>query len=70
MILITYRKIKLYEILYIKHKKKCFSSKKGFEEKSITENVIIEIFDTETLLDLLMCLLTIIWILQDYEDKP
>ena len=40
-------------------------------EKTITEHVIIEIFDGETLLDLLMCLLTIIELfLQDYDDKP
>ena len=53
----------------MKHKKLCFSSKQGFEEKSITEHVIIEIIVAETLFDLLMCLLTIIELLQDLIDK-
>ena len=52
--------MKLHEILYIKYRKLCFSSKQGFEEKSINEHVIIEIFVVETLFDLLMGLLTII----------
>ena len=39
-------------------------------QKPITEYVIIEIFYAETLLDLLMCLLTIIELLQGYGDKP
>jgi len=62
-------KMKIHEILYIKYKKLCFSSKQGFEEKSITEHVIVEIFVAETLFDLLMCLLTIIKRLQDLIDK-
>lgn len=62
--------MKLHKILYIKHQKLCFSSKQGFEEKSITEHVIIEIFVAETLFDLLMHLLTIIELLQELMDKP
>ena len=53
----------------MKHKILCFSSKQGFEEKSITENVIIEIIVVETLFDLLMCMLTIIENFQDIIDK-
>ena len=61
--------MKLHETLYIKHKKFCFSSKEGFEKKSITEHVIIEIFVVEILSDLIMCLLTIIEHFQDLIDK-
>ena len=58
---ITYGKTEITSNLYIKNiKKLCFSSKQGFEEKSITEHVIIEIIVAETLFDLLLCLLTII----------
>lgn len=52
-----------------KHKKLCFSSKQGFEEKSITEHVIMEIFVSETLFDLLMHLLTIIEHFEDLIDE-
>jgi len=52
--------MELHQICTCKHKKLYFSSKHGFEEKSITEHVIIEIIVAETLFDLLMCLLTII----------
>lgn len=62
--------MKLHEIFIHKTIKLCFSSKQGFEEKSITEHVIIEIFVGKTLFDLLMYLLTIIELLQDLEDKP
>ena len=61
--------MKLHEILYIKHEKLCFSSKQDFEEKSITKHVIIEIFNAETLFDLLMCLLTSIELFKDFDDK-
>ena len=40
-----------------------------FEEKSITEYVIMEIIIAETLFDLLMCLLTFIEHLQDFIDE-
>ena len=62
--------MKLHKILYIKHKKLCFSSKQGFEEKSITEHVIMEIIVAETLFDLLMCLLTVIEHFEDLLTKP
>jgi len=53
------------KILYIEHK-----TLSCFEEKSITEHVIIELFYAETLFDHLMCPLTIIELLQDFDDKP
>ena len=46
-----------------------FPQNRVLRKKSITEHVIIEIFVAETLFDLLMCLLTIIEILQDLIDK-
>lgn len=46
------------KILYIEHKTLFYW------------DVIIEIFYAETLLDLLMCLLTIIELLQYYDGKP
>lgn len=52
-----------------KHKKLCFSSKQGFEEKSITEHVIMEIIVSETLFDLLMRLLTVIEHFEDHGGK-
>ena len=61
--------MKLHEIVIHKTIKLCFSSKQAFEEKSITEHVIIEIFYPDVLFDLLMCLLTIIEPLQDFNDK-
>ena len=61
--------MKLHDILYIKYKKLCFSSKQGFEEKSIVGHVIIEIIVVETLFDLLMHLLTIIEHWQDLIDE-
>ena len=50
--------------------KLCFEEKQSFEENSIIEHVIIEIFVAETLFDLLMHLLTIIELLKDLMDKP
>lgn len=57
------------KIIYIEEKLS-FSSKQDFEEKSITKHVVIEIVYAENLFDLLICLSTIIELLQDFNDKP
>ena len=67
--LLHMEQMKLHQICTWKHKKLCFSSKHGFEEKSITEHVIMEIIVVETLVDLLMRLLTVLERFEDLIDE-
>lgn len=66
---ITYEKLKLHQIYTWKHRILYFSSKQDFEEKSVSEHVIMEFIGTGTLFDVLMRMLTVIEHFEDLFDE-